>query len=421
MVSRYIMRGITMAVTLLLASSLCSAQKKTDWQRDLDSLAVWLPQKHYNLFMYRNRKYFEDGIAKLKKMAPFYSNSEMVLKIQQLLVKFGDAHTGANYPQEMSPNRIYPLGLDCYGKDYYVTTTSKKYKNLLGARITAINGHTMNNIENQFSSLVVVDSRSNILNIVPKIMAFAQIYDFFGIAKGDSIVISYEKGGTKGRTTMKTCPINARSMVNIMPLKQTMHIVNSKTLFTDTYMPDDKIYYVQYNRCWNRELEEKYGSRERAAQMPSFTEFSRRIESTLKEKDVKKLVFDLRYNGGGNSAPFTSLVKKLAEQLKDRKDIKCYAVIGRATFSSGILNSLDLKKYLNATFVGEVTAGCANHLGEIRSFGLPTSGLEIMYSTKYFRQNDITDGPIHPDVMKETAYDDFIHGTDPVLEWIKEQ
>ena len=415
------LRKILPAVLALLMSVPMTAQHKTDWQRDLDSLAAWLPQKHYNLFMYRDRKYFEDGIAELKRTAPLYSNSEMALKIQQLLVKFGDAHTGANYPQEMSPHRIYPLGLDCYGKDYYVTTTSKRHKNMLGARLTAINGHAINSVENQFSSLVVVDSRSNILNTVPKIMAFAQLYDFFGIAKGDSIVISYEKGGKEGRAIMKACQIDARDMVNIMPQKQAMHIVNSKTLFTDTYMPDDKIYYVQYNKCWNRELEEKYGSKERAAQMPSFIELSRHIENTLKEKDVKKLVFDLRYNGGGSSAPFTSLVKKLAEQLKDRKDVKCYAVIGRATFSSGILNSLDLKKYLNATFVGEETAGCANHLGEIRSFGLPTSGLEIMYSTKYFRQNDIMDGPIHPDVVKEATYTDYIQGKDPVLEWIKKQ
>lgn len=415
------MRGVTMAVTLLLASSACSAQHKINWQRDLDSLAAWLPQKHFNLFMYRDKKSFYEGIDRLKDEAPSHTSTEMVLKIQQFLVKFGDAHTGANYPQKMSPNRIYPLGLDCYGSDYYVTTTYKRYSALLGSRIVSINGHPMADVEKKFSTLVVADSRASIMNTVPKIMAFAQIHEFLGIASGDSITIAYDKNGTKGRITVRAVGINPSAMVNIRPSKYAMHIENSNTLFTDTYLPDDKIYYVQYNKCWNRELEERYGSRESAAQMPSFVELEQRMAKTLEEKDVKKLVFDLRYNSGGNSAPFTELVKKLAAKLKDRSDIRCYAVVGRATYSSGILNSLDLKNYLGATFVGEQTAGCPNHLGEIRSFDLPTSGLEITFSTKYFAQKDIKDGPLRPDVVKEPAYEDFLRGTDPVLEWIRQQ
>lgn len=420
MISKYITRTITLVLTLFLTSSLGYAQRKTDWKRDLDSLAVWLPQKHYNIFLYRDKKFFDKGIAQLKEDAEDCSDIEMTLKLQQFIVKFGDAHTNIIYQQSMSPNRIYPLGLTCFGNDYYITSTLRKYKDLLGVHLIAINGHPMNMVEQRFSSLVVNDSRSSILNTVPNIMAFAQLHEFFKFASGDSIKLTYDKNGKKCNRIIKAGNVNPKETIDLRPTKFAMHIENAKQLFSETYLPNDKIYYIQYNRCWNRELEEKYGNKERAANLPSFKEFTERIFKTLAEKDIKKIVFDLRYNAGGNSRPFTQLVKQLAQKL-NLKDIKCYAVIGRRTFSSGILNSLDLKNNLNATFVGEVTSGCANHLGEIRSFGLPTSGVGVSYSTKYFKQAEIKDGPLYPDVVKECTYADFLKGIDPVLEWIKQQ
>ena len=421
MISKQITKSIGLIVILLALAVTGNAQRKSDWKHDLDSLATWLPQKHYNLFMMRSRNYFDEGIARLKKESERSTDAEMALKLQQFLVTFGDSHTNVDYPQALSPNRIYPMGLTCYGNDYYITGTIRKHKQLLGAKLNTINGHSMSQIEKLFSTLVVVESRSSVLNMVPSIMSYAQIYDFFGLAKGDSITITYENNGKPGKITLKSAPVNPRHTISLRPTKFAMHIENSDKLFTETYMPDDKIYYIQYNKCWNRELEEAIGNKERAAQMPSFREFSARIFNTLAEKDIKKLVFDLRYNAGGNSRPFTELVHKMAEELKRHDGIKVYAVIGRRTFSSGILNSIDLKRELNATFIGEPTSGCANHLGEIRGFVLPTSKVGISYSTKYFKQAEIKDGPLQPDVAKETTYEDFMSGTDPVLDWIRQQ
>ena len=421
MISKHITKSIGLIVILLTLAFSSNAQIKADWQRDLDSLAVWLPQKHYNMFLYHDRDFFNKGIAQLKQDAEKCSNTEMTLKLQQFLVMFGDSHTNVNFRDAMSPNRIYPIGLACYDNDYYIIGTIKKYQSLLGVKLKAINGYSMKRIESRFSTLVVADSRSSILNAVPNLMSFAQIHEFFKLASGDSIMITYEKNGVESRKLIKAGPINPKQTISLRPNTLPMHIQNADKLFTETYMPDSKIYYIQYNKCWNRELEEKQGNKARAAKLPYFKDFTERIFKTLAEKDVKKLVFDLRYNGGGNSRPFTEFVKKMAQELKNHKDIKCYAVIGRRTFSSGILNSLDLKNYLNATYVGEVTSGCANHLGEIRSFVLPTSKVGVIYSTKYFKQADIKDGPLKPDVVKETSYTDFMRGTDPVLEWIKQQ
>ena len=85
------------------------------------------------------------------------------------------------------------------------------------------------------------------------------------------------------------------------------------------------------------------------------------------------------------------------------------------------MNALDFKRLLGACWVGEETSGKPNHLGEVRSFTLPTSGLQVQYSTKYFKNVDEEMNTLVPDVKIPMTFDDFRQGIDPVYEWIKKQ
>lgn len=129
----------------------------------------------------------------------------------------------------------------------------------------------------------------------------------------------------------------------------------------------------------------------------------------------------MRNNGGGNSAQATAFIERLAGFLEQHPDIKTYVVIGRKTFSSAILNTMDFKRLTDAVVVGEETAGKPNHFGEVRSFQLPGSKLRVAYSTKYFRRTDEEADTITPDVKVEMSFADFTNGVDPVYEWIEAQ
>ncbi|MDR1348005.1 MAG: hypothetical protein LBJ63_06190, partial [Prevotellaceae bacterium] len=110
-----------------------------------------------------------------------------------------------------------------------------------------------------------------------------------------------------------------------------------------------------------------------------------------------------------------------AKFLEANPSIKTYVVLGRATFSSAILNAMDFKRLTNAIFVGEETSGKPNHFGEVKSFQLPTSKLSVNYSTKYFKMTDENVNTIAPDVKIEMSFSDFMKGVDPVYEWVKQQ
>jgi len=93
-------------------------------------------------------------------------------------------------------------------------------------------------------------------------------------------------------------------------------------------------------------------------------------------------------------------------------------VPGRRTFSSALLNALELKTSTRATFVGEPTGGRPNHYGEVRTLFLANTGITVGYSTKYFRYSrDDTDSML-PDVIIEPSIASFAAGSDPVVDWI---
>ncbi len=129
----------------------------------------------------------------------------------------------------------------------------------------------------------------------------------------------------------------------------------------------------------------------------------------------------MRYNGGGNSSQGTEFINKLSESKYLNQNTKIYVVIGRQTFSSAIINTMDFKEKTNAIFVGEETGGKPNHYGDVRNFILPSSGLNVNYSTKYFTiiKDDLK--TITPDKIIEFSFSDFSKGIDPVFEWIKNQ
>lgn len=113
-------------------------------------------------------------------------------------------------------------------------------------------------------------------------------------------------------------------------------------------------------------------------------------------------------------SPFIRTIKK--SPLDNPESL--FVIIGRQTFSSALLNTLDLKKSTKATFVGEATGGKPNHYGEVRQLYLPNTGITIGYSTKRFI-NSLEDVPsMLPDVTIEPSFEAFTNGQDPVLDWI---
>lgn len=106
-------------------------------------------------------------------------------------------------------------------------------------------------------------------------------------------------------------------------------------------------------------------------------------------------------------------MKPLERYLSQRsalgKEGRLFVIIGRQTFSSGILNAVALKK-AGAILIGEATGGKPNHYGEVKSFTLPNSNLDVTYSTKYFKMLSEDTPSLMPDIPAPLTMADYLKG-----------
>ncbi len=408
---------ILFLVGLLVFQTICSQNKeRIDWNADLDYLAKELAEKHYDFFTVQSKTDFLSGIDAIKAESKDLDDFHVALKVQQLIARAGDSHTKLHIEQLLDKDQILPVYLLWTSDGLHVMHTTTGNEELLGRQILSINNIPMATIIDSLSTIFTIDNKAIVKSAIPGLLPSMQVLEFFGFANGGQVELTLDQNETY---QLKSSAMNGMNVVSFKPDSVAFSMKNQRMFFTDSYYPDEKIYHMLYNVCWSKEIESEFGSKEKAGNLPSFKEFEEKAFNTLENEPVDKIIFDLRYNGGGNSSQGTRFIEKLAEFLKVHPKIKTYVVIGRSTFSSAILNAMDFKRLTNAVFVGEETAGKPNHFGEVRKFQLPNSKLDVSYSTKYFQRTDEDVNTIAPDVVVEMSFSDFVRGIDPVYEWIK--
>ncbi len=396
----------------------------TDWARDLDSLARWLPQRHYDFFTVRSRADFDRGIEVWKRRSRNgLSDLQMALGLQQWIATFGDLHTNLNFTPLLDRNRLLPLGLKWMADGLYVVTAPVGQEAMLGCRLVELNGTAAEVVADSLGTLFSADNEAVRKAMVPNYLCFVQLLEHFGFVSGGRVTLKLASAdGSLQEHELTPGSIDPKRLATFRPSSFPLCYRNARTLFTLHYEAADSLLYIQYNKCWSRELEEANGNKSVASRLPSFAALEDSVFATLRHRPVSRLVWDVRFNGGGNSQPGTRLAEKLADFMhRVDNPPRVYVVLGAATFSSAILNALDFKRLLGACWVGEETSGKPNHLGEVCSFTLPASGLQVQYSTKYFKNVDEEVDTLVPDVHIPMTFDDYRQGVDPVYEWIKKQ
>lgn len=393
--------------------------QQINWKSDLEYIKETLPLKHYNLFFRKSENYFFQEINKIKEESENKTDFTIALDIQRLLATMGDSHTLLDYRPMLDREQILPLQTYWFSDGLIVLHTIKKNRDITGCRIISINGVSVEIIVDSLSRLMTVDNQAILKKDIPNLMNSVQVLRYFNLAKDSKIEFEYKnKNDEIRKVVIKPETINRNNIESFKPDSVAFCYKNQKRLFVENYFNNDKTYYLQYNKCWSQELEMQYGNKQKAVKLPSFKEFEYKVFETLKGEPVEKIIFDLRFNGGGNSRQGTDFITKLSEYLKIHPNVKLYVVLGRNTYSSAILNALDFKRLTNAIFVGEETSGKPNHFGELKTLLLPSSQLKLYYSTKYFEQVADDVNTLIPDVLIESSFENIIKGIDPVFDWI---
>jgi hypothetical protein len=406
---------------LFLSGSLMSQTRKGVWIKDIEYLKTELAIQHKNLFFSESREFYSHQLDSISKLIDVKNDSELAIALQIAVAKMGDDHTFVDFYNKVLENGRLPLYTYWFSDGFLVTATTTEYQQILGYKLTAINGHLIDSVVTQSSVLLTQTNDAIIKHRIPGIINLMGVLNYFKITDLDSVLCSFERS-SDNKIDLWIKPIDVRNKnQNYVHFKSDdlpLGWMDQKTFFWSKLIDDGKTLYVQYNQCRSKESELKYGNKKFAKKLPSFNKFRKELIKQIKQPEIERLVFDMRFNPGGSSFQGTELVNELAQIEKINQKGKLFVLVGRRTFSSAIINTMDFKEKTNAIIAGEQTSGKANHFGEVRYFILPNSGIRVYYSTKFFKRNELDENTIYPDYVIEMSSDDYLKGIDPVIEWI---
>lgn len=355
------------------------------WSEDIDYLKNSLIEKHENLFFNVNQKEFEMKVLELKSMINNLDYDEMKVEISTLVAMIKDAHTAIHFPVE----RYIPLRFYCFLDGVYIIDVSKGYENLLYKKVTAIEDSLMEDVMEALSKIISHENKYFLKAQSAKYLQAADVlYGLLICDDKNKIKITVENETIEIKTLM------ANELSYIENINVPIYAENPNENYWFKYINQDELLYIKYNSC-----------RENA--IPLKDKISKTI-NFIEKNNIVKVTIDLRNNLGGDSL----LLGPLVEYLKNNKEISekgnLSVIIGRETFSSGLLNAYELKNQCNAILLGEPTGGKPNCYGEILRFNLPNSKFNVSYSTRYYKliEDDSVDA-LYPDEIVEETIDDF--------------
>jgi hypothetical protein len=320
-----------------------------------------------------------------------------------------DSHTSVGLTQELVQLfHAIPAQMAYLEGAWHLGVLQDSDLSLLGARVEAINGVPMQEVEELASALFGHDNEVWFRHSLAGQLNLTELYTYLGIAKGatDEVVLTVVPLNEREEQMLVLQPVKAGEYGNLSFVTLNRNLPEtgpSRSYYRALLLDGDSVLFIQYNVC---------------AENPEFpiADFVGAVSQLIKEKKIPKVIIDLRYNGGGDSRVFEPMIASL-KQMQQREGLSIDVLIGENTFSSALMNAKQCKQRLDCRLVGTPTGGSVNHYGEVKHFTLPHTKLPVFYSTKYFvMDKSYTGTSLLPDLYLETRIEDLLAGRDTVVD-----
>ena len=382
-----------------------NSQRAEGWRADLLVLATQLPEKHPNLFAKISEQEWTAAVDRLGAAIPQLSDAQVVTQLAQLINLAGDANTQLELGPEAGFN-FYPLGLYWFEDGLYVVQGPAELAELLGAKLTAIDGVPTAEVLLRLAPAVPHANESQLHSQAPYFIVLAELLHALGVADAaDSarFELTLQDGRAGAIELTPQRPARGTQYAQLLdpatPRPYYMHQPD-KPYFSE-WLPLSNTLYTAYN-----------ASRESAELSPA--QFLQQVLDGLAGLPEAKLVLDLRVKRGSDAAWLDDLSAKLAARPEFAQPGRLFVLIGRNTSGAALISALRLKREAAALFVGEPSGGSPSHFGAVESFTLPISGLRVQYSTQYFDSGDPA-AALTPDVLVPETLADYVAGRDAAV------
>ncbi|RMF85293.1 MAG: hypothetical protein D6744_01635 [Planctomycetota bacterium] len=386
-----------------------AATRDGRWRQDVEYLCDNLTRLHKDFFRYSSREGFEAARRRLLARIPELSDAQIMVELAALGAWPGDAHTGVVITADKRLLRV-PLATNEFSDGWFIVAAPEGHEDWLGAKLVAIDDHSMDEVLQRLARIISHENMYWVRYRLPRYVRLPEVLHAVGVARRpDSFRLRVRladgasreiemRGVARDELPQFVTYHDAHPIDDLPPSRK-----NRDQNYWYEVLPGTKTVYFAHNRCV--ENPEK-----------PFAPLAREVLDLIDDGKVDRLIFDLRYNGGGGEVVAWPLLRHLAERESINRRGGIFCLIGPHTFSSAKANAISLKKWTHAITVGRPIGNKPNSFGEVRTFRLPNSELLVRYSTKYFRRWDTDVDSLYPDIEAPDTFADWAAGRDRALE-----
>jgi hypothetical protein len=404
------------ALVALVSSAQARPSAESSRAGDIRDLGDSIEQIHPAPFRSISRERFEAEVNDLAARAPRISRDELLVGVLRIIASLGprNGHTGLfpGDPGNVRPLHLYPIRLYRFADGVFVVDADDK--GLVGRRLVAVDGTPAERVFELVDPLVPHDNAWNTRGMAPHYVLTAEVLHGLGIVDtaGPTDFTLETPGGERTDVTLTPIPGPQYASEFADPLHghypsvlpsapRPLYLANSGKPLWVTTLARGRAVYVGFNAVF--------------APAPAVL---RRIRRLALVPRTRRVIVDLRLNGGGDNTTYGPLVDLFASKQVNRRG-KLFLLIGRATFSAAANFAAEIDRDTRAVFVGEPTGGGVETYGDTVPVLLPSLGWYVYVASRYHER---TRGPndhrlaVAPDVRVELMSAQYFAGRDPVLE-----
>jgi C-terminal processing protease CtpA/Prc len=403
------MKKIFVITCLLATLAMCigcaSPKENRDERKNaiVDEAVAFLKENHPDIYRNVSEKEFLKEEERLKRTTGSMDDFTFNLALSGLVASIGDSHTKCGISMKPLATSVtgvlYPFAVTQFAGEYRLTSIDEGGKAYLGWVVEKIGGKSVDQIIQKLSPVISHDNKVKLRRNALQLIPLKPVLSSIGIDEGDHLTLHLSNGKEKvdywiSAQTYEETKASTLSTIENTPSKS----LQGKGIYWYERL-DDGTLYLQYNSC-REDKDYPMGQ----------------MTKEIAGERFDAIIIDLRNNGGGSDGVLNPILKLLDE----RKGTKIRVLIGEDTFSSAIINAVELKD-LGGVLVGEATSGSVDHFGATTGKRL-SNGLSISCSTKEIRLEDYFPwcsygyDSLVPDIEATETFDDYMAGHDNALE-----
>ncbi len=382
------------------------------WLEDLEVLDNLIKTKHVKPYWVNTESTFEAVLKNAKKLIQQkgVSQEAIALEFLKLIATIKDGHSSLSGSNRYELFGYLPFSAEWFGDKIYIIRAHPKYKQLLGAEITAVNGRPIDKVMELLEMVVPHANTQRFKKFSPYYLHLPGVLYGLGITSENrkAELTIRAPDGKKQKVKIEDIGDEEDLLDFIAEPERSLYAQKPDRPYWFKYFKEDSILYLNYNRVTSINEDNVWA-------------FCERLFQFIEDNPVDKFIVDIRENGGGSNAYSTPIWYGIINNPKINQAGKLFVITGYKTFSAAINFACYLEQKSKALFIGEPVCDHPIHPGDPDSFELPNSKFKINLSQFYHESSFYMDErtTMSPDITVDMSFEEYSRGQNPIIDFVK--